>query len=89
MATFSLRMRDDLKRKVQQMARQQGVSLNGYINATLAAAVAQEATLTFLGNRRRDADLDALHQRVMKFMRKPRPGREPSQVGGHSPPYLT
>jgi predicted HicB family RNase H-like nuclease len=29
MATLSLRMRDDLKQKVQQLAKEQGVSLNG------------------------------------------------------------
>lgn len=79
MATLSLRMRDDLKRKAQSMAREQGVSLNGYINAALAAAVAQEETLTFFNDRLKNADLDALHQRVQKFMRKTRPGREPDQ----------
>ena len=42
MATISLRMRDDLKRKAQQLAKEQGVSLNGFINATIAAAVAQQ-----------------------------------------------
>lgn len=78
MATLSLRMRDDLKRKAQQMAREQGVSLNGFINATLAAAVAQEETLTFFNDRLKDVDLDALHQRVLKFMRQTRPGEEPS-----------
>ncbi len=40
MATLSLRMRDDLKAKAQELASQQGVSLNSYINATLAATVA-------------------------------------------------
>lgn len=68
MATLSLRMRDDLKRKAQSMARLQGVSLNGFINAALSAAVAQEETLAFFGDRLKDVDLDALHQRVMKFM---------------------
>jgi len=33
-------MRDDLKAKAQELASQQGVSLNSYINATLAATVA-------------------------------------------------
>lgn len=36
MATVSLRMRDDLKRKAQHLAKRQGVSLNGFINATVA-----------------------------------------------------
>ena len=78
MATLSLRMPDDLKRKAQQLSRQQGMSLNGFINATLAATVAQQETLAFLGDRLKDVDLEALHRRVLKFMRKTRPGREPS-----------
>ncbi len=73
MATLSLRMRDDLKKKAQDMARQQGVSLNGFINATLAAAVAQEETLKLFSRRLKGVDQDALHQRVLKFMRKTRP----------------
>lgn len=76
MATLSLRMRDDLKRKVQQLAKEQGVSLNGFVNATIAAAVAQQETLTLFGGRLRNFDQDALHQRVLKFMRKTRRGRE-------------
>ena len=45
MATLSLRIRDDLKRKAQELAKREGVSLNNYINATLAATVAQAETL--------------------------------------------
>ncbi|MFG0254759.1 MAG: toxin-antitoxin system HicB family antitoxin [Rhodopirellula sp. JB053] len=45
MATLSLRMRDDLKAKAQELASKQGVSLNSYINATLAATIAQTETL--------------------------------------------
>ncbi len=78
MATLSLRMRDDLKQKCQRLAKQQGVSLNGFINATVAAAVAQQETLTLFSDRLRDVDQDALHNRVLKFMRKTRPGKEPS-----------
>ena len=78
MATLSLRMRDDLKKKAQQLAREQGVSLNGFINATIAAAVAQQETLMFFSDRLRDVDRDVLHQRVLKLMRETRPGKEPS-----------
>jgi hypothetical protein len=70
-------MRDDLKRKAQQLAKEQGVSLNGFINATLAATIAQQETLTFFSDRLRDVDQETLHKRVLKFMRKTRPGREP------------
>ena len=78
MATLSLRMRDDLKQKAQQLAKEQGVSLNGFINATLAATVAQYETLAFFSDRLRDVDQDALHKRVLRFMRRSRPGNEPT-----------
>ncbi len=77
MATLSLRMRDDLKKKAQQLAKEQGVSLNGFINATLAATIAQQETLTFFSDRL-NIDQETLHRRVLKFMRKTRQGNEPS-----------
>jgi antitoxin component of RelBE/YafQ-DinJ toxin-antitoxin module len=80
MATLSLRMRDDLKQKAQQLAKEQGVSLNGFINATIAAAVAQQETLTFFSDRLRDVDQEALHTRVLEFMRRTRPGKEPGMA---------
>ncbi len=78
MATLSLRMRDDLKQKAQQLAEEQGVSLNGFINATLAATIAQQETLTLFGDRLKDVDQETLYKRVLKFMRKTRRGKEPS-----------
>ena len=78
MATLSLRMRDDLKQKAQQLAKEQGVSLNSFINATLAATIAQQETLTLFSDRLRGVDQDALHQRVLAFMRKTRVDKEPS-----------
>ncbi len=78
MATLSLRMRDDLKAKAQQLASQQGVSLNSYINATLAATVAQAETLAMMGDRLSNVDREKLHTRVMDFMAKPRSGPEPT-----------
>ena len=71
-------MRDDLKLKAQQLAKEQGVSLNGFINATTAAAVAQQETLTFFSDQLQNVDQDTLHKRVLKFMCKTRPGPEPS-----------
>ena len=78
MATLSLRMRDDLKAKAQQLASEQGVSLNGFINATLAATVAQAETMAMLGDRLSNVDQDRLHSRVMKFMSQTRSSQEPS-----------
>jgi hypothetical protein len=78
MATLSLRMRDDLKQKAQQLAKEQGISLNGFVNATIAAAVAQQETLMFFSDRLRGVDQEALHQRVLKLMRNTRSGKEPS-----------
>jgi len=71
-------MHDSLKSKAQEIARRQGVSLNNYVNATLAAAVAQEATLAFFDDRLKEVDLQALHRRVMAFMDEIQPGTEPS-----------
>jgi antitoxin component of RelBE/YafQ-DinJ toxin-antitoxin module len=78
MATLSLRIRDDLKRKAQALAQRQGVSLNNYLNAVLAASIAQEETLSFFDDRLKDIDLKKLHARVMAFMGEARPGEEPS-----------
>ena len=77
-ATLSLRIRDDLKQKVQSLARRQGVSLNNFINATVAATVAQEEALAFFDDRLKGMDLKALHERVMAFMRETQPGEDPS-----------
>ena len=78
MATLSLRMRDDLKAKAQQLASEQGVSLNSYINATLAATISQAETLAMMGDRLSNIDREQLHARVMKFMSKTRSGTEPT-----------
>lgn len=78
MARISLRMRDSLKRKAQELARREGVSLNNYINATVAASVAQEQAIAFFEDRLRAVDLGALHRRVEALLRKTRPGPEPS-----------
>lgn len=53
---FSVRIREDLKRKAQELLQRQGVFLNNYINAALAAAVAQAETLAFFDDRLRDID---------------------------------
>ena len=78
MATLSIRIRDDLKRKVQELAASQGVSLNNFINASVAAAVAQHETLTFFGDRLRDVDTEALHNRVVATLRQTKPDDGPA-----------
>ena len=78
MATLSLRIREDLKRKAQALAKREGVSLNNYLNATLAASIAQAETLTFFDDRLKDVDLEALHERVVSFMRDTKPGDDPT-----------
>jgi hypothetical protein len=71
-------MRDDLKRKAQNLAERQGVSLNNYINSIISASVAQEETMRFFRDRLQDIDIAALHKRVLKFMAKSRSGTDPS-----------
>jgi antitoxin component of RelBE/YafQ-DinJ toxin-antitoxin module len=78
MQVVRLRIKDDLKAKAQQLASQQGVSLNSYINATLAATVAQAETIAMMGDRLSNVDREKLHARVMKFMSKTQTGPEPS-----------
>ena len=78
MATLSLRMRDDLKRKAQGLAEAQGVSLSNYINSVVAASVAQEETMRFFRDRLHGIDFAALHKRVLRMMEKTRPGSDPS-----------
>lgn len=65
MANLSLRMRDDLKRKAQELAKRQGVSLNNFINAAVAGSIAQEETMQFFDERLRHVDVEALHNRVL------------------------
>ena len=74
----SPRIREPLKRNARELAMRQSVSLNNRINATVAAAVAQEEALAFFDDRLKDMDLEALHRRVVAFMRDTRPGPEPS-----------
>ncbi|TWT91593.1 hypothetical protein Pla100_49840 [Neorhodopirellula pilleata] len=71
-------MRDDLKAKAQELASEQGVSLNSYINATLAATIAQSETLVMMGDRLSNVDREQLHVRVLKFMSKTQGGTEPT-----------
>ncbi|MBM4037394.1 MAG: toxin-antitoxin system HicB family antitoxin [Planctomycetes bacterium] len=78
MARLSLRVKDSLKRKVAGLAEREGVSLNNFINATLAATVAQEEAMAFFDERLRGVDLPAVHRRVMGIMGKARPGKEPA-----------
>lgn len=78
MATLSLRMRDDLKRKAQSLAKRQGVSLNNYINSVIAASISQEETMRYFRDRVQDVDVGALHKRVLKWMEQRRPGADPS-----------
>lgn len=78
MAKLSLRMRDDLKRKAQELARRQGVSLNNFIISSIAASVAQEETLRFFDERLRGVDVEQLQNRVLRFMSKTKPGDGPA-----------
>lgn len=79
MATVSLRIRDDLKRKARELAQREGVSLNNYINAAIAATVAQSETLAFFEDRLKDVDLKKLLERVLSFMGETESGDEPSR----------
>jgi hypothetical protein len=51
---------------------------NSYINAALAATIAQAESLAMIGDRLSNVDREKLHARVMKFMSKTQAGPEPS-----------
>ena len=70
MATLSLRIQDDLKTKAQRLASEQGVSLNDFVIATIAAAVAQQQTLVSFSHRLPAVDQEAFHKRVLSMRRK-------------------
>ena len=71
-------MNDTIRCRRKTFGRFKGASLNNYLNAVLAASIAQEETLSFFDDRLKDIDLEELHQRVMAFMSESAPGEEPT-----------
>jgi len=77
-AGLTLRIRESLKRKARGPAMRHGVSLDGFVNATLAATVAQEEALAYLDDHLKGQDLEALPRRVVGFMQSKQPGPKPA-----------
>jgi hypothetical protein len=78
MATLSIRIPDDLKKRVAALAQEQGVSMNNFITSCLAGAVAQERTRAFLLKRIKGGHPGKTAARFDKIMSKTSPGRGPS-----------
>jgi len=78
MATLSIRIPNDLKKRVAALAEDQGVSMNNFITSCLASAVAQERTRGFLLKRTKGGDPSKTGVAFDKIMSKSRPGRGPS-----------
>ena len=77
----------DSRHSVSRSARRQSVSLNTYVNATLAAAVAQDATLAFFDDRLKGVDLRQVVNEVVRRETEglsPRSRREIAGECGHS-----
>jgi predicted DNA-binding protein len=75
MATLSIRIPGDLKKRVAALAEEQGVSMNNFITSCLASAVAQERTRAFLLKRTKSGDPSKTGASFDKIMSKTRPGR--------------
>ncbi len=80
MATLSFRLQDELKQKITQRAHEQGVSVTRFVNATLAATIAQQETLEAFDRRLRTVDQQSLHQRVLQLMSCTESGPEPTDA---------
>ena len=78
MSTISVELADELEVKAQELATEEGVSLDQYINAMITASLKQQQTIAFFGQRLRDVDASDRRARVMAFMNDTRPGTEPS-----------
>jgi hypothetical protein len=77
-ATLSIRIPNDLKKRVAALAEEQGVSMNNFITSCLSSAVAQERTRAFLLKRLKGANPKKTEMAFDKIMSKTRPGRGPS-----------
>lgn len=77
MATLSIRIPNDLKKRVAALAEQQGVSMNNFITSCLSSAVAQETTRAFLLKRLKGVDASKTTAAFEEIMSKARPGGGP------------
>jgi predicted DNA-binding protein len=74
-AQYALRLPLSLKNKLEQLADQDGISINQFIATAVAEKIAAMETASFFENRRETADFSAF-ERIMK-----REGGEPPQPG--------
>lgn len=77
MATLSIRIPNDLKKRVAALTDEQGVSMNNFITSCLSSAVAQETTRAFLSKRLKGVDPRKTDVAFDKIMSKTRRGRGP------------
>jgi len=78
MATFSIRIPDPLKRRVAEVARKQGVSMNNFVVSAVASAAAQQEAMDFFMERLAGKDRETVHKRFEGVMAKSRRGKAPS-----------
>ena len=78
MATLSLRIREDLKRKAQELARREGVSLNNCITTQHSPRqLHKPRPSAYFEDRLKGIHLTALQERVPGFMRQTQRGEDP------------
>ena len=80
MATLSIRIPDGLKKKVADVAREEGVSMNNFICFCLSMGVAQERAAMFFADRLEGKDRKQVRKGFTEVMSESREGRPPSQA---------
>ena len=79
MATLSIRIPAGLKKKVADMAHEEGVSMNNFICFCLSMGVAQERAAMFFSDRLKGKDRQRVRRRFSEVMSDSREGRPPPQ----------
>ena len=78
-ATYPLRLPASLKKAVREIARQDGTSINQFVNTAIAEKVSAMRTAEFFTERRAEADI-ALARRLLR-----RSGGQPPDDGDRLP----
>jgi hypothetical protein len=77
--TYPLRLPRSVKAAVEQLAKEEGISLNQFVATAVAEKLAAMRTATFFAERRDRADLDAFRTVLS------REGGEPPRSGDERP----
>lgn len=79
-STYPLRLPRSVKAAVEQLAKEEGISLNQFVATAVAEKLAAMRTATFFAERRERADLEAFRAILS------RQGGRPPEAGDEPPP---